>query len=126
MDYKKSALVDEYIAGASAESQGMMKEIRNLIFEEAPKAEETMLQRMPSYALNGEQLAYFASGNNQIDFFTESKSTANNQKNPKGNRACNSDFHLKLNEPLPLDLMRESLAMKVGTIMQAAEKHERG
>ncbi|MGE5328252.1 MAG: hypothetical protein ACM3KR_01945 [Deltaproteobacteria bacterium] len=53
MEYKKSVLVDEYIAEAPFERQGIMQAIRNLIFETVPEVEETISQKMPSYKLYG-------------------------------------------------------------------------
>lgn len=122
MDYKKSTLVDEYIAEAPAERHEMMQAIRNLIFETAPEAEEMISQRMPSYKLNGKQLAYFANGKNHIGFFVDSKIVAANQEKLKEYVLCNSGFQLKLDKRLPLDLMREFLKLKIEMIEKSIKK----
>lgn len=122
MDYKKNVLVDEYISQVPAERHEMMQAVRNLIFETAPEAEEMISQRMPSYKLNGKQLAYFANGKNHIGFFVDSKIVADHQEKLKEYVTCNSGFQLKLDEPLPLDLMREFLMLKIEMIKQGTKK----
>ncbi|MDR3263865.1 MAG: DUF1801 domain-containing protein [Clostridiales bacterium] len=122
MDCPKNVSVDEYIAEALVERQGMMQAVRKLIFETAPEAEETIGQRMPSYKLYGKQLAYFANGKNHIGFFVDSKIIADNQAKLKGYVTCNSGFQLRLDESLPLDLMREFLVLKIEMIKNGTKK----
>jgi uncharacterized protein YdhG (YjbR/CyaY superfamily) len=100
----------------------MMQGVRQLIFETAPEVEEAIGQRMPSYKLYGKQLAYFANGKNHIGFFVDSKIIADNQAKLKGYVTCNSGFQLKLDEPLPLDLMREFLVLKIEMIKSDKKK----
>lgn len=122
MDYKKNTLVDEYIAETPADRHEMLEAIRNFIFETAPEAEEGIGQRMPSYKLNGKQLAYFANGKNHIGFFVDSKIVADNMDKLKSYVTCNSGFQLKLDEPLPVGLMREFLELKIEMIKQGTKK----
>jgi hypothetical protein len=79
---------------------------------------------MPSYKLKlyGKQLAYFVNGKNHISFFVDSKIVAANKDRLTGYVLCNSGFQLKLGEPLPLDLMRDFLALKIEAIKQTAKK----
>ncbi len=122
MEYQKSTEVDGYIANVPAERQAKMEQIRHLIFETAPETVEMISQRMPSYKLNGKQLAYFANGKNHIGFFVDSKIVADNLQKLKGYVTCNSGFQLKFEEPLPVDLMREFLLLKIAMICQNREK----
>jgi uncharacterized protein YdhG (YjbR/CyaY superfamily) len=77
----------------------------------------------PSYKLHGKQLAYFVNGKNHIGFFVDSKIIADNQAKLKGYVTCNSGFQLKLDESLPLDLMREFLVLKIEMIKSIPKRN---
>jgi len=117
MDYKKNALVNEYVTEAPAELAGAMQSIRNLIFEQAPEAKEMMNEQAPSYEFNGLQLASFSYGKDQVDFHIDASALERQRQAFPGQ----SGFQVKPNEPLPLDSMRDSLAQKVRMIKDATE-----
>lgn len=54
--------------------------------------------------------------------FVDSKIIAENKEKLDGYILCNSGFQLKLDKPLPLDLMREFLELKVEMIKQSMKK----
>jgi uncharacterized protein YdhG (YjbR/CyaY superfamily) len=122
MNYKKSNLVDEYISETPAQRHEMLQTIRNLILETATDADEMISQRMPSYKLYGKQLAYFSNGKNHIGFFVGSSVVDVNQAKLKEYVTCNSGFQLKLDVPLPLELMRELLISKIEMIKKSIKK----
>ncbi|GHU99331.1 hypothetical protein FACS1894211_04550 [Clostridia bacterium] len=122
MDCKKSESVDAYIAGASTDRHEMLQGLRSLIFEAAPDAVEGIGQRMPSYKLYGKQFAYFFNGKNHISIFIDSKIVENNKDRLKGYVLCSSGFQMKLDEPLPIDLIREFLMLKAEMIKRADKK----
>jgi uncharacterized protein YdhG (YjbR/CyaY superfamily) len=77
---------------------------------------------MPSYKLNGKQLAYFSNGKTHIGFFVDSKIVAEHAEELKGYVTCNSGFQLKLDQPLPLNVMRTILKEKIEMITRSANK----
>jgi len=103
MDYKKSALVDEYITEAPEEEHGIMQTIRNLIFKEAPDAAELFEDGNPSYEVDGVELARFTKAEGRIDFFIESKEKPH--------------IEIKSGEDVPTDLLTELLATRFVSIV---------
>ena len=60
--------IDEYIAQFSPEVQEKLKEIRKIVKEIAPDAQEKISYQMPAFTLNG-NLVYFAAFKNHIGFY---------------------------------------------------------
>jgi polysaccharide export outer membrane protein len=52
--------VADYIATFPPDVQGILAQIRSIVRETAPNAEEGFAYQMPSYKLNGKPLVYFA------------------------------------------------------------------
>ncbi len=52
--------VDEYIKKADKDKQVILKEVRAIVQQTAPKSEEGIAYGMPAYKLNGQPLFYFA------------------------------------------------------------------
>jgi uncharacterized protein YdhG (YjbR/CyaY superfamily) len=52
--------VEDYIAAQPAASQAVLGRVRSVIRKAAPKAEETISYKIPTYKLDGERLLYFA------------------------------------------------------------------
>jgi|HubBroStandDraft_6_1064221.scaffolds.fasta_scaffold318579_2 uncharacterized protein YdhG (YjbR/CyaY superfamily) len=65
---RKAKDVDEYIASAPKEARSKLKEMRKIIKEVAPKAEETISYGMPYYGYHG-RLAYFAWFKDHVSLF---------------------------------------------------------
>jgi uncharacterized protein YdhG (YjbR/CyaY superfamily) len=68
MDKTKFTSVDEYIATFPEETQKLLEDIRKVIKQTAPKAEEVISYNMPGYKLNG-MLVWFAGYKNHIGFY---------------------------------------------------------
>ena len=65
---KKSSEVDDYIAAAPSNAQPLLRRIRALIRKNAPKAEERISYRMPSYYYFG-RLVYFAAHTKHVGVY---------------------------------------------------------
>ncbi|ETA69426.1 hypothetical protein MettiDRAFT_2925 [Methanolobus tindarius DSM 2278] len=95
--------IDEYIAMFPKEVQDKLREMRELIQETAPQAEETISYKMPTFRLNG-ILVHFAAYKNHIGFYpTPSgieafKDELSIYKHSKGS------VQFPLEEPLPFDI----------------------
>lgn len=64
----KSPEVDAYIAAAPKAAQPLLRQIRRVIREAAPNAEERISYRMPYYHLHG-RLVYFAAHKNHVGLY---------------------------------------------------------
>ncbi|MBL8629887.1 MAG: DUF1801 domain-containing protein [Rhodospirillaceae bacterium] len=85
----KSDLVTEYIAGFPPKVQALLKKVRAAVRKAAPKADEGLSYRIPSYKQGG-IVAYFAGFKNHIGFFPPTrdprlKKLAAKYAGPKGN-----------------------------------------
>lgn len=60
--------IDDYILSFPKETQVLLKQMRQLIRQTAPEAEEKISYAMPTYYLNG-NLVHFAAYKNHIGFY---------------------------------------------------------
>lgn len=105
--------VDEYINSFDEEMKQKLTQLRMLIKQNAPKAEEKLAWGAPSYYLNG-FLLQFAGCKNHIGFYTtpttiqyfeeELKSYKTNSKNT---------MQIPVKEPLPLGLLSAMIQFRV-------------
>ena len=72
MKMKKYNTVDEYIEDAPAEVKDKLIELRRLIKDVAPHAEEGMAYGMPGYKNNKKPLVYFAGWKDHISLYPTS------------------------------------------------------
>jgi uncharacterized protein YdhG (YjbR/CyaY superfamily) len=104
--------VDDYIAACAPNAQAVMRKIRSLVKRTAPKAEEVISYRMPAFKQNG-VLLYYAAFKEHIGLFPPVKGDAALLKalarysGPKGN------LRLPLDEPMPYDLIRRIVELRV-------------
>jgi len=61
-------MIDNYISGFDGETRKRLEELRRIIRENAPEAEEVMSYQMPTYRLNG-NLVHFAAYPRHIGFY---------------------------------------------------------
>jgi uncharacterized protein YdhG (YjbR/CyaY superfamily) len=102
---KKATTVEEYIAQFPKATQVLLKQVRQVIIETAPLAEERIGYGMPGYYLNG-PLVYFAGYKNHIGFYAT----------PNGHDAFAKEFarykqgkgsvQFPIDEPMPLALIK--------------------
>ena len=94
-------------------SQKRMQQIRMLILEKAPEAQESISYGMPAYKTNGKPLIYFAAFKNHIGLYatpsghTHFADALSQYKQGKGSVQFPNE------QPLPLDLIAEIIAFRV-------------
>lgn len=69
MNTPKAKNVDEYIATFPVEIREILEEVRTIILETAPEAQELISYGMPGYKLNGQPLVYFAGYKKHIGLY---------------------------------------------------------
>lgn len=69
-----TASVDDYIEAASPSAQPMLRQLREVIRNAAPQAEERISYGMPHYAQQG-RVAYFAAQKNHVALYSISPET---------------------------------------------------
>ena len=107
---KSSPEVDAYIAAAPKVAQSHLRRLRALIKAEAPKAEEVMSYRMPSYTYHG-RLMYFAGFKNHVGLFPVGN--ADKHLEMKEYMTGKGTYRFPLDEPLPVEKIRRLVRTRV-------------
>ena len=106
------ANIDEYIRQFPPETQLVLNELRQLISEAAPQAQEKISYQMPTFYLKG-NLVHFAAYKNHIGFYPAPSGIAAFQKELSTYKGAKGSVQFPLNKPLPLDLIRAIVEFRV-------------
>jgi len=107
----KAGSVDEYIAGAPANVQPKLEQLRQIVKEVAPEAQEKISYGIPYYSLNG-RLVYFGYFKNHINLtimiagVEKFKSELSDYETGKGS------VNFQLDKPLPLPLIKKIIKQR--------------
>jgi uncharacterized protein YdhG (YjbR/CyaY superfamily) len=87
--------IDEYIAAFPKSVRDVLEELRRVIGELAPSAEETMSYGIPTFDLHGLHLVHFAAYKNHVGFYPTSSGSKLSKKNylPSKQPKEPSNFH---------------------------------
>lgn len=117
MGVKQFNTIDEYIASHPADVQLILRELRRVIVEAAPLAQEAISYGIPTFRLNG-NLVHFGAYKNHIGFYPT----------PSGIQAFENDLSpyerskgavkFPINERLPLELVRKIVRYRVQENLQ--------
>lgn len=114
--------VDDYIASCPPALQHRLTELRQVIRDEAPEADEAIRYHMPTYIFHG-ALVYFAAWKKHIAMYpitAEMEATL-----PGLERHATSGkgtIQFPHDHPLPLDLVRRIVAMRVRENLANAQR----
>jgi uncharacterized protein YdhG (YjbR/CyaY superfamily) len=104
--------IDEYIDTFPKNVQIILEELRQAIRDVAPEAQEAISYQLPAFKLNG-ILVWFATHKNHIGFYPRASAIeAFKDKLPRY-EVSKGTVKFSLNEPLPLDLIKEMVRFRV-------------
>jgi len=103
--------VPDYIRQFPPATQKHLKQLRKLIREAAPEAEETIAYMMPAYKQNG-PLIYFGGFKSHIGFYPAGSATPF-ESELKSYRTGKGTLQFSLDQPLPLDLIKRIVQFRV-------------
>lgn len=112
--------IDAYIAEFPAEVQLLLKKMRTAIQKAAPKAEEAIKYGMPTFVQYG-NLVHFAANKAHIGFYPSPSGISNFEKELKRFKTSKGAIQFPLDQPLPLDLVKQITVFRVA---ENKEKHE--
>ena len=104
--------IDEYISSFPTQVQKKLRQLRRLIHDQAPEAQERISYQMPAFYLKG-NLVYFAAYSRHIGFYPTAsgirafQSKLSKYKNSKG------AVQFPLDEPLPTELVKKMVRFRV-------------
>ncbi len=112
MDKKQYKNIDEYIAGFPEDIQSILQNLRRVIHEAAPEAQETISYSMPAFRQNG-ILVYFAAFKDHIGFFPTSSGVSAFTKELTPYDTSKGTIRFPLDEPIPINLIKKIVKFRV-------------
>ena len=104
--------IDEYLAGVSDEKRAALQQLRKMILDVIPAAEECISYQMPAFRYDGRVLVYFAAAATHCAFYpggmvNEFKDDLDGYSTSKGTIRFHPD------RPLPASLVRRIVKARV-------------
>jgi uncharacterized protein YdhG (YjbR/CyaY superfamily) len=110
---KKATTVSDYIKSFPKSTQVILNQLRTVIKETAPQAEELIGYGMPAYKLNKKPLVYFAGYANHIGFYATPNGHAKFAKELSIYKQGKGSVQFPIDEPMPLGLIKKIVAFRV-------------
>ncbi|AHB13839.1 MULTISPECIES: iron chaperone [Dehalococcoides] len=107
--------IDNYIQGFPENVQAILKELRQVIREQAPQATETISYGIPTFKLNG-NLVHFGAFKNHISFFPTSSGIQAFEKELAPYEISKGTVRFPLNEPIPFSLIKKIVTFRVNEV----------
>ena len=104
--------VDEYIAQAPQDVQPILKEIRAVIQEAAPQAQEKLSYKMPGYFYHG-QLVWFGVHAQHIGFYPTGAGVEAFKEELSAYKTSKGAVQFPLDQPIPYELIRRIVKFKL-------------
>ncbi len=125
-DQNQPATIDEYIAECSPEVQAILQQIRAVIRQSAPGAQEAMKYRLPTFTLMGRNLVHFGAFKNHIGFYPTPSGTAKFKEELSAYQGAKGSVRFPLSKPIPYDLIAQIVAFRVTeTLAEAAARKKK-
>ena len=113
--------IDEYISTFPEEVQEILEEIRTVIRNAAPDAEETISYQIPTFTLNG-NLVHFAAYKKHIGFYPAPSGIEKFKKELSVYEGAKGSIKFPLDKPIPYDLIRKIVAFRVGENLERVKQ----
>jgi len=109
---KKFRTIDDYISTFPKNIQIILEELRQVIREAAPKAEETISYQMPAFRQNG-ILVWFAAFKNHIGFFPKVSAINAFKEKLSFYQTSKGTIQFPIDAPIPFELVKEIVRFRV-------------
>lgn len=104
--------IDEYISTFPPETQAVLQSVRKTIREAAPKAQEKISWRMPTFYYLG-NLVHFAAFKNHLGFYPGASGVAVFQEELKEYKTSKGAVQFPYKKPVPLALIQKIVAFRI-------------
>lgn len=105
--------IETYIQQFPGNIQDILKNIRKLIKDNAPAAEELFAYGMPAYKLNKKPLVYFAAFKNHIGFYATPSGHSAFQDELSKYKQGKGSVQFPLDKPIPYKLIERIVKFRV-------------
>jgi len=111
--------IDSYIAGFPQDVQVILQELRAVIKQAAPQAEEAISYQIPTFRLKG-NLVHFAAFKNHIGFYPTSSGIEKFKNELSAYELARGTVRFPLDRPLPLGLISKIVKFRVKENLERA------
>ncbi|HEX3048365.1 MAG TPA: DUF1801 domain-containing protein [Bacillota bacterium] len=111
-DKQAFASIDEYIRSFPDHIQTKLVELREIIREQAPQAQEKISWQMPTFFLNG-NLVHFAGYAKHIGFYPGASAIETFKSELSKYKHAIGSVQFPLEEPLPVELIKKIIRFRV-------------
>ncbi|MCB9201903.1 MAG: DUF1801 domain-containing protein [Flavobacteriales bacterium] len=105
--------IETYIQQFPDNVQEVLRNIRKLIKDNAPKADELFAYGMPAYKINKKPLVYFAAFKNHIGFYATPSGHSKFQDELSKYKQGKGSVQFPLSEPIPYKLIEKIVKFRV-------------
>jgi uncharacterized protein YdhG (YjbR/CyaY superfamily) len=110
---QRFATIDDYVRSLPEDVQPVFEGVRRAVREAAPGADETISYQIPTLALNGRYLVHFAAWKNHLALYPTPAGDPAFEQEIAPYRAAKSTVRFPLRKPIPYDLIRRLVALRV-------------
>lgn len=111
------ATIEEYIAAYPEAVQTYLKAMQETIRQAAPDAEQLINYGVPTFRLKKKNLVSFGGAKAHIGFYPLPDAIAAFKEQLSGYKSAAGSVQFPLDQPLPLDLVKEMVKFRVGQVM---------
>ena len=115
---KELLTIEEYISTCPTDVQDILVKIRQIIYEVAPDAAESISYKMPAYKLNGKDLIYFAAWKKHISMYPVPASSGAFERELSPYISSKGTVSFHLNKPVPFKLIEAIVQARAKQIDQ--------
>jgi len=108
----KPTNIDEYIASFPDNIKKVLEQLRSVIRQSAPHAEEAISYGMPSFKLNGNMI-WFGAFSKHIGFYPKVTGTDALSKELSNYKGTKGSVHFPLDKPMPLKLISDMVKFRL-------------
>jgi len=105
--------IEEYIMNFPEDVQDILRNIRKLIKDNAPEAQELIAYDMPGYKTNKKPLVYFAAYKNHIGFYATPSGHDEFKDELSGYKQGKGSVQFPLDKPIPYELIEKIVKFRV-------------
>jgi uncharacterized protein YdhG (YjbR/CyaY superfamily) len=110
--------VDEYLSASQEEARKRLKELRRIIRQAAPHAEEVISYNMPAVKWNG-MLVWYAAFKKHIGFYPMASAIAAFKQDLKHYKTSKGAIQFPMDEPIPAGVVKKIVKFRL-------REHEQG
>jgi uncharacterized protein YdhG (YjbR/CyaY superfamily) len=106
--------IDEYLDALDEPKRATLRALRETILAVVPEADQCISYGMPAFKLQGRAIAGFAAFKNHLSYLPHSGHVIEQLGDEtKGYTQTKGSLHFPVDEPLPEDLVRKLLAVRM-------------